>query len=176
METLDRRPVLMAVYPVAALLVLVPTIEVTAGAWPFQPSELSWRFGVGGIALKTVVTPLLGLLLAMVAGALLEHRRAVRALSVLCFLAALGTTMVAVFFALDFLQLRGMVEPRMRQGMTVASGTALLMAVMVTPAALALGMGGWKATRRAGAARARTHKKSRADDLLVTPRLKENAT
>lgn len=174
METLDRRPVLMAVYPVAALLVLVPTIEVTAGAWPFQPSELSWRFGVGGIALKTVVTPLLGVLLAMVAGALLEQRRVVRSLSVLCFVAALGTAMVAVFFALDFLQLRGMVDPRMRQGMTVASGTALLMAGLVAPAALALGMGGWKATRRAGTARVR--KKSRADGLLVTPRLKENAT
>lgn len=174
MENMERRPVLMAVYPVAALLVLVPMIEVTAGAWPFQPGELSWRFGVAGIALKTVVTPLLGVLLAMVAGSLLEQRRVVRALSVLCFLAALGTVMVAVFFSLDFLQLRGMVDPRMRQGMTVASGTALLMAGLVAPAAMALGLGGWKATRRAGAARAR--KKGRAEGMLVTPRLKENAT
>lgn len=174
MDELNRRPVLMAVYPVAALLALVPTIEVTAGAWPFQPGELSWRFGVGGIVLKTLVTPLLGILLAMVAGVALEHRRTVRALGVLCLVAAVGTVLVAATFTLDFLQLRAIVEPRMRSGMTVASGTALLMAALIAPAAAALGVGGWKATRRAGPARAR--RSARAEGVLVTPRLKENAT
>ena len=174
MEALDRRPVLMAAYPVALLLMLVPTIEVTAGAWPFQPSELSWRFGVGGIALKTVVTPLLGVLVAMGAAAALEHRRTLRALAVLCFVGAAVTAVVAALFAMDFLQLRGMVDPRMRQGMTVASATALLMAALVVPAAAMMGIGGWKATRRAGSVRAR--KTSRADGMLVTPRLKENVS
>jgi hypothetical protein len=174
MDELNRRPVLLAVYPVAALLVLVPTIEVTAGAWPFQPDELSWRFGVGGIVLKTLVTPLLGIMLAMVAGVALEHRRAVRALAVLCLVVALGTVLVTAMFTLDFLQLRAIVEPRMKGGMTVASGTALMMAALIAPAAAALGVGGWKATRRAGAARAR--RSSRADGMLVSPRLKENAT
>lgn len=174
MDELNRRPVLMAVYPVAALLVLVPTIEVTAGAWPFQTSELSWRFGVGGILLKTLVTPLLGTLLAMVAGTLLGHRRTVRALAVLCLLAAVLTVGLAAMFSMDFLQLRSIVDPRMRTAMTVASATALGMAALIAPAAAALGVGGWKATRRAGAVRARSS--SRAEGVLVAPRLKENAT
>jgi hypothetical protein len=75
---------------------------------------------------------------------------------------------------MDFLQLRAMVDPRMRNGMTVASGTALLMAALIAPAAAALGVGGWKATRRAGSVRARTS--ARADGVLVAPRLKENTT
>lgn len=174
MEELNRRPVLLAVYPVAALIVLAPTIEVVAGAWPFQPGELSWRFGVGGIVLKSLVTPLLGIMLAMAAGVALEHRRVVRALGVVCLLVAVATVLTAAMFTLDFLQLRSIVDPRMKGGMTVASGTALLMAVLIAPAAAALGAGGWKATRRAGPARAR--KSARADGVLVTPRLKENAT
>jgi hypothetical protein len=174
MEEMNRRPVLMAVYPVAALLVLVPTIEVTAGAWPFQTGELSWRFGVGGILLKTLVTPLLGTLLAMVAGTLLGHRKTVRALAVLCLLAAVLTVGLAAMFSMDFLQLRSIVDPRMRTAMTVASATALGMAALIAPAAAALGVGGWKATRRAGTVR--TRGRSRAEGLLVAPRLKENAT
>lgn len=175
MDEMNRRPVLLAVYPVAAMIALVPAIEVGAGSWPFQPGELSWRFGVGGLVLKTLVTPLLGILLAMLAGVALEHRRTVRTLATLCLLIAVGGVVVAAMFSMDFLQLRAMVDPRMRSQMTTAAGTALLMAALIIPSAAALGLAGWRATRREKTV-VGARKSARADSVLVAPRLKENAT
>lgn len=164
MGEVNTRPVIAAAYPVGALLVLVPCIEVATGSWPFQTSELSWRFGVAGIMLKTVVTPILGILVAMAAAAFLEHRRTLRALSVVALVVSVGTLLVAAMFSMDFLQLRAMIAPAQRPGMTVAAGTALLMAALAVPAAAALGVGGWKATRQAGA-----RAKKAAPSLVVTP-------
>jgi hypothetical protein len=172
MGEVNPRPLVGAVYPVAALLVLVPCIEVAAGSWPFQTSELSWRFGVAGIVLKTVVTPILGLLLAMGAAAFLEHRRVLRALSAAAMAISAAALLVAATFSMDFLQLRAMIAPQQRAGMTVASATALLMAALAVPAAAALGVGGWKATRRIGA----PHAKRVRPGLVAAPQLKENTT
>lgn len=165
MGEVNPRPLVSAAYLVGALLVLVPCIEVATGSWPFQTSELSWRFGVAGIVMKTMVTPLLGLLVAMSAAAFLEHRRVLRTLSVVAMLIAVGTLLVAAMFSMDFLQLRAMIAPPQRAGMTVASATALLMAALVVPTAAALGLGGWKATRRVGATRA----KQARSGLVVAP-------
>ncbi|HEX8907149.1 MAG TPA: hypothetical protein VF771_20020 [Longimicrobiaceae bacterium] len=165
MGEVNPRPLVAAAYPVGALLFLIPGIEVTAGAWPFQTSELSWRFGVAGILMKTMVTPLLGLLLAMAAAAYLEHRRVLRSLSVVAMAIAVLTVVIAAMFSMDFLQLRAMVTPAQRTGMTVASATALLMAALVVPTAAALGLGGWKATRRIGA----TRSKARAGLVVAAP-------
>ena len=172
MGDVNPRPLVNAAYPVAALLVLIPCIEVTTGSWPFQTSELSWRFGVAGIMLKTVVTPLLGLLVAMSAAAFLEHRRVLRTLSVVALAVAVGTLLVAAMFSMDFLQLRAMIAPPQRQGMTVASGSALLMAALVVPTAAALGLGGWRATRRVGGP---TRTKPVRSGLVVAPQINEKS-
>jgi hypothetical protein len=174
-ENVNARPVLAAAYPMAALLVLVPALEVTAGAWPFQPGDLSWRFGILGIVLKTLVTPVLGITLAMAVAALLEHRRLVRALAALSFVLAAVTAAGAVLFLMDFLQLRAMVSPATRQGMQVASFTALLLAALVAPVCAALGIGGWRAGRgpRGTAPARRAQKES---GLLVVPHPRENLT
>lgn len=174
-DNVNARPVLAAAYPMAALLVLVPALEVTAGAWPFQPGDLSWRFGILGIFLKTLVTPLLGITLAMTVAALLEHRRVVRALAVLSLVMAAVTAAGAVLFLMDFLQLRAMVNPATRQGVQVASLTALLLAALVAPACAALGLGGWRASRgpRGAAPAARARKEA---GILVVPHPRETLT
>lgn len=174
MEGVDRRPVLRAAYLLALLVAVTPLAEVATGAWPYQPGELSWRFGVGGALLKTVMTPLLGVLIAMGAAAALGHRRVLRALAVVCFAAAAATAVAAVLFVLQFQQMRVVVDPALGRGMATAALTALVIAGLLVPAAAWMGVCGWKATRRAGTARARDA--SRANGMLVTPRLKENVT
>jgi hypothetical protein len=99
----------------------------------------------------------------------------VRALAVLSFVLAAATVGGAALFLMDFLQLRALVNPAMRQGMQVASLTALLLAALVAPACTALGVGGWRAGR-ARAATGATRRARKESGLLVVPQPRENLT
>ncbi len=139
--------VLRAMYGVAAILVLAPLMDLSTRVWPVHPGSPNWRFGTSGLFASALLLPLLGLAVALGTAAALRHRRTLRVLSLGAYVAAIGMLFGAGLFALDFLQLRGNVEPTMLGRYDVASvkaGVLLLLAVVVTAW---LGAGGWRAAR-----------------------------
>ena len=98
-------------YGLAAVLVLVPILDVLLQVWPLDPGEASWRFGAIGILSRSLLTPLLGLLLAMATAAAAGHRHALRLTGALSGLLAVGLVAVGGLFALDGLELRAVVAP-----------------------------------------------------------------
>lgn len=102
-----------SVYLLATLLVLEPLGDLLSQALPLQPSVLAWRFGFLGFFANNLLTPLLGVTLAMVAAACLGHVRTQRVLSILCLVVSVSLLVALGSFGLDALQLRKSVQPAM---------------------------------------------------------------
>ncbi len=96
-------------YLTALALLVFPIVDVTVASWPLRTGSVAWRFGTVSLVGRTLITPLLGLLLACALAAVLEHLQALRTFSVLNALATLGLAGLAVLYVLDALQLRGQV-------------------------------------------------------------------
>lgn len=150
MTSLTYRPLVKALYPVGALLIVASVSEPALQVWPFRLGEVRWRFGAVGLMSGAVVGVLLGLMLIMAVAAILDHRRTLRAASVVCMVMALVLALVAVAFGLDFLQVRSTVNPNFRSGLDLTVLRAMAIIGLSIPAAVGLGIGGWRSTRVSG--------------------------
>ena len=115
--------------------------------WPQHQAEPSWRFGATGLFSRALMTPLLGLALAVVLAFFLEHRFMLRLLGALAGLSALILAGVLVFFGLDAIQMRTQVRPEANLVFDVASVTAAVKIIFATLATLAFAWGAWMAPK-----------------------------
>lgn len=107
----NRLTVARALYVIAAMLVLIPLSEFLPALWPLRLGTPDWRFAVTGMGSGAIMTPMLGVFLALAAAATLEHRRILAIGSWALFACALVLVALAGLFALDALEIRA----RMRQ-------------------------------------------------------------
>ena len=131
-------------FAMAAVLALSTLMDTSIKMWPLQLGSRQWRFGAFGLLLSGPVTPLLALGLAMAAGYLAQSRRVVRGFAIVALLAAAILTIALLAFLADYLALRSTVEAPLRLTFAVATTKAVIQALLVIPAALALGLGGLK--------------------------------
>jgi hypothetical protein len=120
------RRIAVALYLIAALFLLTPVLDFVASVWPLRIHDIQWRFATGGLLSGYLLTPLLGLLLAMIAAALVEHRGVQRSLGVLSIVVAVALIGIMGVFTLDVLQLRGDVNPQLKGSYQLASSKALI--------------------------------------------------
>lgn len=142
------RPLGWAAYGVAFLLVFVPLADSLLGVWPPRLGEVTWRFGAVGLVSRAIMTPLLGLLLALMTTVLMEHRRTARVVSVVSFAGAALVLAAVVIFALDALQTRAQIRADALTAFDTATIVAIIKYLLTSLVAVALGIGGWKASRR----------------------------
>lgn len=143
-----RDSLLRAGYLVALLLVLIPLLDVVARNWPMQVGNERWRFSTLGPAFNAMVTPLLGVFLAMVLAAVLDHRRTLKVLAAITLAAAVGSLGALVLFALDYLQLRASVTPEAVAMWDAASRKAIGVGLLGIAVTVVLGIAGWRAAGR----------------------------
>jgi hypothetical protein len=162
-----------AAYGVALLLILFPVVDSLLGVWPLNPGQVTWRFGALGLFSRAIMTPTLGILVALAAAVVLEHRWALRLVSVAAFLAA-GLALAALgVFVLDASQTRSQVVADAQGAFTAASVVAILKYGLGAALLLLLAAGGWRASRETGRARGRVGEESsagergRAEGLIV---------
>jgi hypothetical protein len=149
-----RRDILLkAGYLVALLLVLMPLWDILARNWPIQPGNERWRFATLGPAFNAMVTPLLGVFLAMVLAVLLDHRRTLKTLGAVTIAAAVGSLAALGLFTLDYLQLRASVTAEAIAMWDAAGRKAIAVGVLGTVATLVLGISGWRAAGRVSRSR-----------------------
>ena len=143
-------------YAMAVVLALSTLMDTGIKMWPLQVGSSQWRYGAFGLLLSGPVTPLLALGLAMAAGFLAESRRAVRGFSIVSLAVAALLTIALLAFLIDYMSLRSTVEAPLRLTFAVATTKAVIQALLVIPAALALGLGGLKSLTTSGGGTARS--------------------
>ena len=143
----DVRWLAPVAYLLALYLVITPLLEALTLVLPVRPGEVGWRFGAMGIAFNTLVTPLLGLFLAMLAAAVLGNRRMLRGLSVASYTATVVLALGLVLFVLDYLQSRAGVVAERQNAVDIVSWKAVFLGALGMIVAGRLGRAGWNASR-----------------------------
>jgi len=111
MMTSAQRRLFSSVYILAVMLVFVPLGEGAFQAWPPYPGDMQWRYGVLGYLGNSLTLPLVGLLAAIVAAAVMEHLTLLR---VLAFIALLGAVLLlggAGLLGIEWRSLRSLINP-----------------------------------------------------------------
>jgi hypothetical protein len=134
-------------YLVGFMLVAGAVTEPVVQILPMRPGDVMWRFGAAGLLSGAVIGFVFGVAWLMGVALLLEHRRALRALSALGLATALVLLIAAGLFALDFVQVRGSVNPAIRRNVDLTVLRALVIIAAAIPTTAALGLAGWRATR-----------------------------
>ena len=141
-DDVRRDSLLKSGYLVAVLLVLGPLLDAVVRTWPMRLGDERWRYGTTGILLNTLTTPLLGVFMAMVIAAALEHRRTLRVIAGVTLVAGVTVLAAIAAFGLDYLQLRASVTAEAMGGFDAASRKAIV-----------LGIAGWRAGKLVGSRR-----------------------
>lgn len=141
------RRIALPAYLMGLLLVAFPLIDTTVSVWPVRAGEMAWRFGAVGLLSRALMTPLLGMLLALVVALLLEHWRVVRFIAAISGLGGLSVLVLVTLFAMDAVQMRSQVKPASRLAFDIASGVALLKYACGFVVLVAIAVSGRKASR-----------------------------
>ncbi len=142
------QPLAKALYPMGPLLALASLADPIVRILPFQPGNMTWRFGAVGLVSEGVIGLVFGLACTMGIAALLDHRRTARVLSVIALLVGVVLAVVLAFVLLDALQLRADVQPQLKHAFDVSVAKAALMIAVAFPLPLAMGIAGWRTTSR----------------------------
>lgn len=133
-----------ALYLVALLLIGIPALDFVQSVGAPQLRNVQWRFASAGLLSGLLITPLLGVAMAIVVASVRGHAVTLRILSYLSIAGALAFLAVIAGFALDTLQLRSIVpEQRQLEFRSAAIKAALKYAATV----VALGYLGFRGLR-----------------------------
>jgi chromate transport protein ChrA len=148
--TLPRRPLdpeealAGPMYAVAFLLVAFPLVDFLQSIRGFQPGNLQWRFATVGLLSGVLLTPILGVIVAMVVAAIRGHALVQRLLAILNLLAAVVLLVLLIGFVLDLLQLRSIVPEAGRAEFRSASMRAVVKHLSASLVLFFLGWRGWR--------------------------------
>ena len=113
-------------YFVALLLIATPAIDFLTSVLPLRPSNIEWRFATVGLLSGFVLTPLLGIVLAMLVALSAGHSRFQRVVAVMNAVLAVAFTITLVFFLLDIVQLRSAVQAEAKAAFQGAATKAVI--------------------------------------------------
>jgi|SRR5688572_3649480 hypothetical protein len=143
------RPLVLAGYPVAALLVVTSLADVLPKILPFQLGNQDWRFGAMGLAFNALVTPLLGLAIAAAVALLAGHRGVLLMVSVLFLLLAGFVAIGGTTFLLDSGKVTANLGAEASRSFRVATWKTIVVVLCALPAAVWFGISGLRAARSA---------------------------
>ena len=140
-----QRTMVAAAYSVALLLAISSLLDLGSRLWPLQLGSQDWRFGAMGILFNSLVTPLLGLGLAIAAAYLARHRATLAACSGLALVVAAIATIGLVAFVLAGVAVAAKADAAVRPTVSVATWKTVVLALAIIPSAALLGLGGMRA-------------------------------
>jgi len=161
------RQLLLAGYAIGLVLVFLPVLETFGALWPPRPDVSGWRFGATGIFFTFLMMAPLGLLLALAVGSILKHRIALRALAFFALVFALLIAILFGSFSLDFIQVRPMIQARVRGGFDMAAVKATLSAIFSLVSCMILAVAGFREARDLSVRQARRTRPDRAEDVVI---------
>ena len=114
-----------ALYPIGALLLLVPLVDLTLRTFPPQFGTLQWRFATVGLLLGNLGTLLLGTGLIGLVAAMSGQRRVLRVLGIVALALGVVFAAVLVLFALDAIQIRRLANANFKRAILLSSAGAM---------------------------------------------------
>ncbi len=174
MKSQTNRPFLRSLYPVGVLIILSSLIDPLLRVWPMQMGEVRWRFGAVGFFSSSVLGVMFGLVWMMVIALMLDHARTMRVLASFAIATGVIVAAVLVFFALDALQVRNLVNPQLTNSFdATVIKTAGILAISI-PIAIWVGMGAWRTSKGVGATAKQSGRATKDEaGLLLHPQHKE---
>ena len=157
-------------YPVAALLILVPLVDLSLRIFPPQFGTLQWRFATAGLLLGNLGTILLGLGILGLVAVIVGHRTLLRVLGIVGLAAAVVLLAVLVLFALDAIQIRRLANPNFKRAVLLSSTGALFNGLMGTLTLGLLGRAALVASRAVRAVERRARPGVKAASPIVVGR------
>lgn len=143
----DAEPLVAPLYFVALLLVATPTIDFVTSVLPLRPSNIEWRFASVGLLSGFLLTPLLGIVVAMVTAAMAGRRRTQRALAIVNAVTCGLAIVILLMFLLDIVQLRSVVQAEAKASFEGAAVKAVLKHMSFVVATGWLARRGFQASR-----------------------------
>lgn len=122
-ETFER--LAAPLYLVAALLVVIPGLDFASGVLPLRVDNIEWRFATVGLLSGFVLTPFLGITVAMIVAGSQGHGLVLRVLGVTTLVLAVMLGLVLGGFVLDIVQLRNAVSPEAQTAFQSAAWRAI---------------------------------------------------
>jgi hypothetical protein len=143
----DAEPLVAPLYFVALLLVATPAIDFATSVLPLRPSNIEWRFASVGLLSGFLLTPLLGIVVAMATAALAGQGRVQRALAVVNAVTCGVAVVILLMFLLDIIQLRSVVQAEAKASFEGAAVKAVLKHISFCIATGWLAKRGFQASR-----------------------------
>ncbi|MCC6927701.1 MAG: hypothetical protein IT359_01810 [Gemmatimonadaceae bacterium] len=134
-------------YLIAFLLVATPAMDFVTSILPLRLGDIEWRFASVGLLSGFLLTPLLGVLLAMGVAAYAEHVLLQRILAIVNLVLGACFAVLVAFFVLDILQLRSVVQAEAKAAFESAASKAIVKHLSFVVASLVLGWRGLRASR-----------------------------
>ena len=135
-------------YPLAALLIAAPLLDLVTTILPFRVGEPTWRYGSAGLLATALLTPILGGLLAGVAAAVLGHRRVQWVLTSVSAFLSIAILSALAMFILDALQVRASVIPEVKFAFDMSTLKVLVIDSLGITVLATLGFTGFRTLRR----------------------------
>lgn len=140
-------PLLAPLYFIAMLLIATPAMDFATSVLPLRVASIEWRFATVGLLSGFLLTPLLGVVIAISLAAYAEHLRFLRVLSIANGVVALLLVVLMVFFALDIVQLRSVVQAQAKEAFQGAALKAVIKYLACILAMAWLSVRGMRASR-----------------------------
>jgi hypothetical protein len=134
-------------YLLAFLLVATPLMDFISSIIPLRPEDIEWRFASVGLLSGFLLTPLLGIALAIGVAHLGRHLRFQRIMAIANLVIAVACVGLMVFFVLDIFQLKAAVQPEAAEPFQSAARKAVIKHVSFFVALGSLGWGGLRMSR-----------------------------
>jgi len=152
----DSLELLLApLYFIAALLIATPVMDFATSILPLRGSSIEWRFATVGLLSGFLLTPLLGIVIAIALAAYADQLRFLRILSILNGVVAILFSIRLILFALDVIQLRSVVQEQAKGAFQAAAAKAVVKHATFILALGWLSVRGFRASRWALPARMR---------------------
>jgi hypothetical protein len=115
-----------ALYLVSIMLIMIPCIDFISSIIPYLPGSTKWRFASGSLFAGFLLTPILGIALAMLVAGMMQHRGVLRLISIGTLISAFVLVAWAALLALDVVELRATTEADVKMAVIVSGARAIL--------------------------------------------------
>ena len=129
-----------SLYLISALLIVLPFVDFVTSIVPYLPSSTKWRFASSSLFAGFLLTPLLGIALAMVVAGLMNHRFVLRWIGILSFLAALLLLAICGLLALDVIELRATAEAEVKLPIILSGARAIFKNLIMAGSLVFIGL------------------------------------
>ena len=153
-------------YLIAAVLFVLPIMDIAIGLLPLQTDNIRWRVGVIALGTGALALPIIALFIAYITAYARGHRRMQYFLVASSALASLVLLALVVLFTLDTLQLRNEVAETGRKLYDRVSLKGIMAQVILVVTLAMMAVGGWR-TSRATARDLRREKRGEAAPIVV---------